>query len=453
MQKSLLYFSLVILAGISFISCGDDECSAVCQANQVLDINCDCVDLNSSSCAGVTCEPGEILTSDCECVTTGDQSEVIVSSNITSNETWTSDKIWILSSRVTVESGATLTIEPGTVIKGQAGQGTNATALLVARGARINAVGSANAPIIFTSVADEIVSGQISSPNLAPNTNGLWGGVMILGYAPISADAEAVQIEGVPPSDQNGLYGGTDPLDNSGIFTYVSIRHGGTDIGEGNEINGLTLGGVGSGTIIDHVEIVGNVDDGIEFFGGSVNCTNLLVMMQGDDAFDGDQGYSGTVDNFVNIAGAASDHSLEFDGPEGMTDGSYTFVNGTCKGWNNIGRDGGEYADFRSDLRCSLSNVYFFNYSDSSDFELDNDGVAANYFNGLITTSGLEFNVDHLSAGNLTCEDIMADKSTAGDAFNQINPGCNVVSSATVGANTSEFHSWTWAHDSGLLDF
>ena len=429
----VLFVSIVAIMATTFTSCDDDEI-----------------------CPGITCGIGELQLVDCSCIpdpslnTSGEQ---VVSENITTDVTWTSDICYILGGRIVVEAGATLTIEPGTLIKGETGQGTNSTSLLVARGATINAEGTADAPIIFTSVADEIQQGMIASPNLDPSISGLWGGVLILGNAPISADAEAVQIEGVPPSDQNGLYGGTDPSDNSGVFRFVSIRHGGTDIGEGNEINGLTLGGVGNGTTIDHVEIIANVDDGIEFFGGTVNCSDLIVVMQGDDAFDGDQGYSGTVNNFVSIAGSESDHALEFDGPEGATNGTYTFTNGTCRGFNVDGVDGGEYADFRSNLMASLSNVYFFNFSETSDFELDNDGVAANYLDGLITTSGLEFNVSHLTGGNMDCENIMQDNSNDGTAFDQIDPGCSIVTDPSVGANTSEFNGWTWAQASGILNF
>ena len=429
-----LFVSVLAIIAITITSCEEDEI-----------------------CPGITCAIGQLQLIDCTCIedpSNGSSSgEQIVSENITTDVTWTSDICYILGGRIVVEAGATLTIEPGTLIKGETGQGTNSTSLLVARGATINAEGTADAPIIFTSVADEIQQGMIASPNLDPSISGLWGGVLILGNAPISADAEAVQIEGVPPSDQNGLYGGTDPNDNSGVFRFVSIRHGGTDIGEGNEINGLTLGGVGNGTTIDHIEVIANVDDGIEFFGGTVNCSDLIVVMQGDDAFDGDQGYSGTVNNFVSIAGSESDHALEFDGPEGATNGTYTFTNGTCRGFNVDGVDGGEYADFRSNLMANLSNVYFFNFSETSDFELDNDGVAANYLDRLITTSGLEFNVSHLTGGNMDCENIMQDNSTEGTAFNQIDPGCSIVTDPSVGANTSEFNGWTWAQTSGILNF
>lgn len=159
---------------------------------------------------------------------------VKVVQNISANTTWTKDKVYELAGRVTVLSGATLTIEAGTIIKGQAGTGANATALLIARGGKIMAEGTETMPIIFTSVADEITpadvaAGNFASPNLDPDINGLWGGVIILGKAPISAsnssgDLSEVQIEGIPTSDPNGLYGGSDAADNSGVFKYVSIR-------------------------------------------------------------------------------------------------------------------------------------------------------------------------------------------------------------------------------------
>jgi hypothetical protein len=209
--------------------------------------------------------------------------------NIHGTVTWTSDNVYVISGRISVEPGSTLIIEPGTIIKGESGTGANASSLLVSRNATIIAEGTPDLPIIFTSVADEITPDQVrngifESPNLGSDVNGLWGGVIILGNAPISASSDVAQIEGIPTSDQNGLYGGSNPDDNSGILKYVSIRHGGTNIGSGNEINGLTLGGVGRGTIIDNIEIVANQDDGIEFFGGTVDATNIVVWNVGDDA-------------------------------------------------------------------------------------------------------------------------------------------------------------------------
>ena len=478
-MKNLKYLLglCIMIATLTMVSCSDDACDGkTCPEGQILDANtcdciitapcdgktcpdgeildantCDCVD--TAICGGKTCPDGQALdASTCECVIT--TAEVIIDRNIIEDETWTPENIYILATRVTVEPGNTLTIEPGTVIKGEAGSEANATALLVARGGTLIAEGTADAPIIFTSVADEIVSGEIESPNLPVDISGLWGGVIILGNAPISADADAVQIEGIPPSDQNGLYGGTDPADNSGILRYVSIRHGGTDIGEGNEINGLTLGGVGTGTIIDHVEVVSNVDDGIEFFGGSVDATNLLVWGQGDDAYDCDQAYTGTVDNFIYIAGSESDHGLELDGPEGSATGSFTLKNGSLKGGN------GEYTDLRSKVECTLENLYYFGFSSNSDFEFDNNGVSQNYLDMKINLSGLEFNTSHLTEGNLTIGDIFQEKTgdgeTALDIFTTrpLDATIQVVTTPTVGADKSEFSGWSLADAKGeLADF
>ena len=188
---------------------------------------------------------------------------------IESDENWTSNCIYVLNNKVVVPAGITLTIEPGTIIKGTSGTGSLASALVVARGGTVLAAGTADQPIVMTSIADNITVGESNGTNLDQNDRGLWGGLIVLGNAPcsFSGDVAALQIEGIPAEDTWGLYGGSDSDDNSGIFKYISIRHGGALIGEGNEINGLTLGGVGAGTEIDNIEVVANVDDGIEFFG------------------------------------------------------------------------------------------------------------------------------------------------------------------------------------------
>ena len=236
-------------------------------------------------------------------ITIEDPNTITVTENITADVTWETGKTYILAGRIAVEDGATLTIEGGTMVKGLPGEGSNATALLIARGAKLNANGTAELPIVFTSIADEltpadIAAGNLASPNILATQTSLWGGLLILGNAPISASggAESVQIEGIPPSDTNGLYGGNITDDNSGSITYISIRHGGADIGEGNEINGLTLGGVGSGTTISYVEVVANKDDGIEYFGGTVNTSNTVVWNAGDDSYDSDQAWDGTTE-------------------------------------------------------------------------------------------------------------------------------------------------------------
>src|SRR5690606_31476683 len=237
---------------------------------------------------------------------------------LTADETWTAENIYVMEGKVVVGDGATLTIEAGTIIKGAEGQETTASALVVDQGGKLMAEGTAEKPIIFTSVLDGIEQGQTTG-TLDITSTGLWGGVIVLGKAPISVngDLETDQIEGIPADESYGQYGGTDPADNSGVIKYISIRHGGITIGQDNEINGLTLGGVGNGTVIENVEVIANQDDGIEWFGGTVNVTNALVWAQGDDGFDADQSWSGTLSNGIVIMSDESGSALELDGPEG----------------------------------------------------------------------------------------------------------------------------------------
>ena len=318
--------------------------------------------------------------------------------NITSDKTLDPSKIWLLKGRVSVVKDVTLTIPAGTIIKAAAGTGADASTLIIARGGKIDAQGTADKPIVFTSISDNIQLGgtyPINGPSLTVESRGLWGGLLILGNAPcsFSGDVTELQIEGIPTSDTNGLYGGINTEDNSGIIKYVSIRHGGAEIGEGNEINGLTLGGVGSGTTIDHIEVIANVDDGIEFFGGTVNASHLLVWGQGDDALDIDQAYAGTIDGALVVLTSASDHGLEIDGPEGSAEGSFTLKNATVYGasfnCNATGVDG-EMADFRKGATGHLENILFRDFSIGKDVELDASADAATYSSGKLTFTNID---------------------------------------------------------------
>ncbi len=382
----------------------------------------------------------------CDCIDNNSVDNIIDKSGfIDADETWYSDKIYRLSGKVVVTSGVTLTIEPGTIIKGTEGTGSLASALIIARGAAIHACGTAEAPIIMTSAEDNIEVGQFSGTNLDERLNGLWGGLIVLGNAPGSfeGDVSEFQIEGIPADDTYGLYGGDDPNDSSGSLCYISIRHGGASIGENNEINGLTLGGVGSATMIDNIEVVANLDDGIEFFGGTAVVTNALVWSQGDDAFDVDQGYAGTMDNFLYIAGEDSDHGLEIDGPEGSATGSFTFTNGTLKGMN------AEIADFRKAAMGVVSDCKVFGFSDVGDLEIDDDESSTNYFSGLLQIKGLEF------VSNKSVSELCHDKSPSGNdtAFDtQMEMDNRSVSNSTIGADISVF-SWTYSFSKGAIVF
>ena len=252
----------------------------------------------------------------CDCPDLADRTEVIISDagQGTGTTTWTCDNTYLLDGYVFVNDGQALTIEPGTVIKGMAGAGADAAALIVARGGQIFAEGTESCPIIFTFEADPL------DGSVAFDTRGQWGGVIILGAATTNLPTGEGQIEGVPADNDRAAYGGTNDADNSGVLSYVSIRHGGTTLAAANEINGLTLGGVGSGTTIDHIEIISNEDDGIEFFGGSVNVKHLLVAFAGDDSFDYDQGWHGKGQFWTAIQDpAVGDRAGEFDGDDSPT--------------------------------------------------------------------------------------------------------------------------------------
>lgn len=249
---------------------------------------------------------------------------VNVQNDIIADTTWTRDNQYILKDYIFVASGATLSIEAGTIIKADQGSGPSAPALIITQGSKIHADGNYSDPIIFTSVLD-------NGNNLSKDDKGLWGGLIILGNAPINSNGGSNAdntpltntIEGIPTT--SGIsgrsfpaawtkYGGTNDMDSSGFLRFVSIRHGGAEIGAGNEINGLTLAGVGEMTQIEHVEIFANKDDGVEFFGGSVDAKYLSVAYAGDDSFDIDEGYNGRLQYLLSIQDENSNRAIEWDG-------------------------------------------------------------------------------------------------------------------------------------------
>ena len=207
---------------------------------------------------------------------------VVISTDITANTTWSANNVYELRGTIFVRNNATLTISAGTFIKSNVAS----TALIVTRGAKLNAIGTATNPIVFT------------SKNAAGSRNrGDWGGILLLGKGRYNLNNGVNYIEGVSQTEETKYGGGLSPVndDNSGTLKYVRIEFAGYVFSENNELNGLTMGGVGSGTTIDYVQVSYSNDDSFEWFGGSVNCKHLVAFAGLDDDFDTDNGYNGKV--------------------------------------------------------------------------------------------------------------------------------------------------------------
>ncbi|ASZ10821.1 hypothetical protein KTO58_21365 [Chitinophaga pendula] len=247
---------------------------------------------------------------------------------ITANLNLKSCRVYKLQGLVYVANNATLTIEPGTTIKGIKGAaGQPGGGLIITRGSKLIAQGTETDPIIFTS-------------NEAVPASGDWSGIVLLGKAPTNHPS-AVIVEGItnnPPAD--ATYGGptnNDPNDNSGILKYVRIEYAGYELATDNELNGLTLAGVGKGTTLDYIEVYKSNDDAFEFFGGTVDASHLLAIDALDDLFDTDNGYSGKISYALGVSdlsradksqsnGFESDNNANGDPLSPYTHPTYEFV-------------------------------------------------------------------------------------------------------------------------------
>lgn len=237
-----------------------------------------------------------------------------VSGDITTNTTWTSDKVWEIEGVVRVKGGATLTIQAGTFIKAKPlANGIATGVLVITKTGKIDAQGTATAPVIFTSY--KLLDGTATTA-----TPGDFGGVVILGDAVVNNGLDTNIIEGLgdQPNVSDFYYGGSNNAHNAGSLNYVRIEFAGrvitTEIDV--EINGLTFGGVGSGTVVDHVQVSYGRDDSFEFFGGTVNASHLVSFAPDDDNFDFDFGYTGTITKAIAIADSNSTHSLSSGAPD-----------------------------------------------------------------------------------------------------------------------------------------
>ena len=341
--------------------------------------------------------------------------EVTISGDITTSQHWVKTNVYYLAGQVFVLSGATLTIDAGTTIIADNPGGTNPGSIAVCRGARITCVGTAAEPIIFTSRNDyNTWNGNRLGGTNRPGVTNEWGGLQILGRAYIGKYGSAAagsnapttntaapnagnyaNMEGLSATDDRVRYGGGDDLDNSGSLRYVSLRYGGFSLAPGVEINGLSMGGIGSDTVCDHIDIWNNLDDAIETWGGTVNYKYVSCWNTGDDLFDTDQGWRGRLQFALLVAG----YSRSGNTGSGMPD----------KGFE---QDGAEYADaqpvgtacvynatvieqptmntkmtaFRDNMNCQFRQCIFMDgggpviNNDVGDNEAGNGGLTASGF-------------------------------------------------------------------------
>ena len=329
---------------------------------------------------------------------------VMVSENIDVSTTWTADKVYNLQNQVYVLPGASLTIEAGTLIQSTAGVGGS---LAVSRGGKIYVQGRKDNPVIMTSTNDDLTNWREAANE--------WGNLTLMGKGLISAshfDGQPVgnntkfptglnekQMEGLTaafPGDQTVMYGGNDDNDDSGSISYLSIRYTGKVIGLGNELNGLSLGGIGRETDIHHVEIMNNVDDGIEIWGGTVNLKHVSIWNIGDDSFDIDQGWRGKAQFGLIVQGysldasqgsGVGDNCFETDGAEDSD--AQPVTTATIYNFTVIGQpiDGDHGTTWRDNARVQYRNCVFMDLGD----ELvrfdgdDGDGASGYGFNGTLS--------------------------------------------------------------------
>ncbi len=400
--------------------------------------------------------------------------QTVVSSNVTTNTTWSGEVI--LVTPIFVNNGAELTIDAGTIVRGQPRTGlqvagdpsTAPGALIVTQDGTIQANGNAANPIIFTTaavdndqdgVADDSTPGDVfldtwtagdlfldDTPTTAPlsplNSDGganvaLWGGLVILGNAPTNLSntglglgqdtVEGLTVPGFPVSD--ALYGSDPTLgleaDSSGSLTYISVRHAGDEIGSGNELNGVTMAGVGTGTTFSFIEVYCNQDDGIEWFGGTVNGDHLSVAFAGDDQFDLDQGYTGTNQfalsilpffnqtdgvNTSNYGASSGDKGAEFDG-----DDSSVSVDGSGQPTPFSNADFYNFTSAGSDMAQTFNG-----HSNNNDGWEVRNGYAGDAFNGVIYNTGTRPGIDVGGGGGAVGFDTNSNAAAGFVTFNAV---------------------------------
>ena len=406
MKKNLLNFATVLLTMLSISSCSNDD------------------DVDPVVVTPPATGPVEL---------TGDLS----------TRTLTSTTKYLLKGQVFVKDGQTLTVEPGTVIFGD--KITKGT-LIIAPGGKIIANGTATQPIVFTSALP-----------VGTRDRGDWGGLVILGKANVNQASPA--IEGITPAT---TYGGTNDADNSGSLKFVRVEFAGIELTPNNETNSITLGAVGSGTVLENTQVSFGGDDGFEFFGGTVNGKNLISFASWDDSFDVDFGYSGKVQfglevRYPSFADQSGSNSFECDnGPNDnvtplLTTGvfsNFTLVGPKLTAAQSINANYQHSIDLRRRTAVTIANSVFVGYPRG--IRLNQQSVYDNYAPTSGTAIGfLINNVMHTNSNSSTNPVYAVGSGMTATAVNvatlwtttniMSNEADNAVGYAALGLNTNIF--------------
>ena len=326
-----------------------------------------------------------------------------ISGTIDENFTFSNDVDWLLSGGVMVSDGATLSIDAGTKIVADE---TTTAFLSIQQGSKINAVGTSTDPIVFTALSE---------------VAGSWGGIIINGYADINTGVSAEGEGGT------GTYGGNDDSDNSGTIKYVRVEYAGKILGTDNELNGFSFNGVGNGTTVDYIQAYMGSDDGIEFFGGTVNVSHAVSKGNQDDSFDWTHGWRGNGTYwYAEQLAEGGDRGIEADN-NGDDNTATPYSNPTLNYITLVGYDDGDGENtgirLREGTKGTFSNVKVVNFP--------NNGIRVS---------------DQITLDNVTNSDLTATE------LNVYNNGTNFKDCASFelennltsnGADTEWMNGWT----------
>ncbi|MCU4674315.1 hypothetical protein N7931_01605 [Catenovulum sp. 2E275] len=316
-----------------------------------------------------------------------DKDVYVISGEITEDVVLHADVYWAVEGKVfvgkdiaadgyTTEDSATLDIEAGATIFGKSGS----DALIISRGSKINALGTATKPIVFTAFQD--LNGTVNKDD-----SGLWGGIVLNGQAPNSEGAN------VPGEADTGTYGGDIADDNSGVLKYVQVRFAGFKVDGENELNGVAFQSVGSGTTVEYLQVHNNSDDGVEFFGGTVNAKYLVLTGNQDDSLDWTQGWSGKVQHvYIKHNSVGGDHAFEGDGAAGGTPNSNPVISNVTFLGSDIDTSNG--MDIRKGSDGQFYNFLFVGGNAEACLDIDDDIAKANAAAGTLKIENSILNCD-----------------------------------------------------------